>query len=83
MLSILVAGHVYTLGESSAAELVGRAPGPLADKLRDAIHAHEPEQLDDGELATLGTVIEAWATELGVDAADVQELREAIADHLG
>jgi hypothetical protein len=30
----------------------------------------------------LGAVIEAWAIELGVDAADVQELRVAIANEL-
>lgn len=81
------------LGESSAAELLSRiAPAleggePIAAsleaKLRDALRSQEPATFDPGELAIIGATIEAWATEIAVDAADVQRLREAIAEQLG
>ena len=94
MLAILVGDNVHVLSQSSASELVRRIPRPaleggepvsgsLEDKLRHAFHGHEPAILDRGELAILGAVIESWATEMGVDAADVQELRDAIAEYLG
>lgn len=93
MLPIRVGDQVYVLSQGSAAELVRRIPRPplqggepvegtLHGKLRDAVQGREPAELDRGELAVLGAVIEAWATELGVDAADVQELRTAISDEL-
>ena len=93
MLEIRLGDGVYTLDEQSSQELLRRLPAPplegepatdsLEDKLRAALDSDEPADLDDGELAILGVVIEAWATEVGVDAADVQELRDAIADELG
>lgn len=94
MLPIRVGDQVYVLSKDSAAELVRRIPRPPAEggepaegtlhaKLRDALEGGKPAELDRGELAVLGIVIEAWATELGVDAADVQELRDAIANELG
>ena len=93
MLAIRVGDGVYELSEGSAGELVRRLPGEpleggepttgsLRYKLRDAIQSREPADLDHGELAILGVVIEEWANELGVDAADVQTLREAIAREL-
>jgi hypothetical protein len=93
VLSIRVGDEVYGLSESSAAELVRRIPrdvieggeppeGSLHAKLRDAMHSDKPAELDRRELAILGTVIEAWATEIGVDAPDVQSLREAISNDL-
>jgi hypothetical protein len=93
VLSIGVGDQVYVLSQESAGELVRRLPRPpleggetvegtLHGKLLDALHGGEPTELDRGELAVLGAVIEAWATELGVDAPDVQELRVAIANEL-
>ena len=93
MLPIRVGDQVYVLSQDSAGNLVRRIPRPpleggepaessLHAKLRDAFHSGEPAELDRGELAVLGIVIEAWATELGVDAADVQELRDAIGNEL-
>jgi hypothetical protein len=93
MLAIRVGDGVYTLDEESSQELFrrltsapleggGPAGGSLEDNLRAALGGREPVELDRGELAVLGVVIEAWATEMGVDAADVQELRDAIADEL-
>ena len=90
VLAIRVGDDVYELSEESSRELISRLPGPpleggepaagsLHDKLRVAAHGQEPAVLDRSELAITGVVIEAWATELGVDAADVQELRDAIA----
>jgi hypothetical protein len=94
VLAVRVADDVFVLSESSAAELIGRVPrapreggeavsGSLEEKLRDAVDLEEPAILDRGELAILGAVIESWATEMGVDAADVQDLRAAIAEHVG
>jgi hypothetical protein len=93
VLALRVGRETYVLTESSASELVRRIPRPplqggepvsgtLEAKLRDALHSQEPAVLDRGELALIGTTIEAWATEVGVDAPDVQELREAIADEI-
>jgi len=93
MLAIQVGDRVYEIADDHAGELVSRLPSPpleggnspsgsLHDKLRSAIHSQEPADLDHGELAILGVVIEEWANELGVDAADVQTLREAIAREL-
>jgi hypothetical protein len=91
VLPIRVGEEVCVLSESSAAELMSRiAPagedepiaGTLEAKFRDALHSKVPADFDRGELAIIGTTIEAWATEIAVDAADVQELREAIAEQL-
>lgn len=93
MLPIRVGEEVCLLGERSAAELLSRiAPALEGDepvaasleaKLRDALRSQEPAAFDPGELAIIGATIEAWATEIAVDAADVQRLREAIAEQLG
>ena len=94
MLAIQVGDDVYELSEDSAEALVQRVPHPplmggepvsgsLLDKLRYAIQHEKPARLDDAELAVLGAVIEAWATEVAVDAADVQALRDAIGNRLG
>lgn len=97
MLSIRVDGDSYGLDDASSAELVRRLenasppveagepePGSTLDKLRDALDAEEAAELDDGDLALLGVVVEAWAVEVDGDlAADVEELRYAIAARLG
>jgi hypothetical protein len=89
MLAIRVADRVYELEQSSSEGLIRHLEGaePATDeleaKLRVALDRREPATLDPGELAILGVVIESWATEMGVDAADVQDLRDAIADELG
>lgn len=93
MLAIQVGDQIYELADDNAEELISRLPGPpleggnppsesLQDTLRNAFQSQEPAKLEHGELAVLGAVIEAWATELGVDAADVQKLRNAISDEL-
>jgi hypothetical protein len=78
MLSIRVGTEVYGLGDESAAELVRRVSevdSVLQDE-RDAVP-------DPGQLAEIGTVIEAWALETGGGLpGDVEELRLAIADEL-
>ena len=87
---------MYGLDDPSADELVrrleaaspsqGGSPqaGTTLDKLRDAVDAQEPAGLDDGDLALLGVVVEAWAVEVDGDLpGDVQELRQAIAASLG
>ena len=94
MLAIQVGDDSYELSDASAEALVRRVPHPplgggepvsgsLLDKLQDAIQHREPALLDDAELAVLGAVIEAWASEVAVDAADVQALRDAIRNRLG
>lgn len=97
MLSIRVDDDVYGLDDSSSAELVRRLedasppleagepePGSTLDKLRDALDAEQPAELDDGDLALVGVVVEAWAVEVNGDVAgDVEELRYAIAARLG
>ena len=93
MLPIRVGEEVCVLGEDSAAELLSRIPRapaaggePIANtieaKLRDALQSELPAEFDRGELAIIGATIEAWAMELAVDAADVQDLRDAIAEEL-
>jgi hypothetical protein len=79
MLSIRVGTEVYGLGDESAAELVRRVsevdPAVLQDE-RDVVP-------DPGQLAEIGTVIEAWALETDGDLpGDIEELRLAIADEL-
>ena len=96
MFTIRVGDDVYELSEPSSAELARRlvpaspplqaggepSPGSIQDRLRDA--AREPAELDDGQLALIGVVVEAWALEVDGDLpADVQELRHAIAAHVG
>jgi hypothetical protein len=92
MLSIRVGEDVYGLDDSSSAELIRRLelasptppagapePGSTLDKLRDAAESEEPAQLDDGDLALIGVVLEAWMVEVDGDLpADVLELRYAI-----
>jgi hypothetical protein len=96
MLSIRVDDDVYGLDDSSSAELVRRLedaslpleagepePGSTLDKLRDALDSEQPAELDDGDLALVGVVVEAWAVEVNGDlAGDVEELRYAIAARL-
>jgi hypothetical protein len=93
VLPIRVGDEVFVLGESSAADLMSRLPRPaleggepIADtleaKLQDALRSQVPANLDRGELAIIGATVEAWATEIAVDAADVQDLRDAIAERL-
>ena len=92
MLSIRVGGETIELEDESADELRSRLAaeddGPLGTellaKLDQAAASGEPATLDPGELALLGVVIETWAaSEVAVDAADVEELREAIRDEIG
>ena len=79
MLSIRVGGEVYGLGDESAAELVRRV-SEVDPVLRDETESAP----DPGQLAEIGTVIEAWALETDGDLpGDVEELRLAIADELG
>jgi hypothetical protein len=88
MLAIRVADRVFTLDADEADGLIRHleraepATEELEANLRAALEAGEPANLDQGELAILGIVIESWATEMGVDAGDVQDLRGAIADEL-
>nr|MBA2600065.1 hypothetical protein [Actinomycetota bacterium] len=61
----------------------GPEPGSLQAKLRDAIHSRQPAELDDGHLALVGVVAEAWAVEVDGDLpADVHDLQHAIAARL-
>ena len=96
MLSIRVDDDVYGLDDSSSSELLRRLEGasPAEDgqhepettleKLRNALDSEEAARLDDGDLALIGVVVEAWAVEVDGDlAGDVEELRYAIADRLG
>ena len=95
MIAIRVGDGVYALDDESATEVLRRvraaepadhddteAAESLDRKLRAAADADEPAEPDGAELAVLGIVIEAWATEVGTDAADVEALRGAIADAL-
>jgi hypothetical protein len=96
MLSIRVDEDVYGLDDSSSAEVIRRLeaatpappggepePGSTLAKLRDAVHSQEPAPLDDGDLALIGVVLEAWAVEVDGDLpADVLELRYAISARL-
>lgn len=91
MHAVQVGDRAYALEPESAGELLARlraaepdGASPAADverKLR-ASTATEPARLEGAELAVLGAVIEGWATEVAVDADDVQTLRGAIADEL-
>jgi hypothetical protein len=97
MLSLRVDGDAYGLDDTSSAELVRRLedasppleagkpePGSTLEKLRDALDRQEAAVLDDGDLALLGVIVEAWAVEVDGDlAGDVEELRYAIAARLG
>ena len=79
MLSIRVGDEVYGLSDESAAELVRRVSevDPILQDDTDVAP-------DPGQLAEIGTVIEAWALETDGDLpGDVEELRLAIADELG
>jgi hypothetical protein len=92
VLPIRVGDEVCVLSESSAAELMSRIARPAGEdepiagtleaKFRDALQSQVPAELDQGELAIIGATIEAWATEIAVDAGDVQVLRDAIAEQL-
>jgi hypothetical protein len=96
MLSIRMDDDVYGLDDSSSSELLRRLedaspveegqhePLTTLEKLRDAVDSEEAAQLDDGDLALIGVVLEAWAVEVDGDlAGDVEELRYAIAARLG
>jgi hypothetical protein len=96
MLSVRVDDDVYGLDDPSSVELVRRledaSPVPdsedgvetTLEKVRGALDADDPVELDDGDLALLGVVVEAWAVEAEGDLpGDVEELREAIADEIG
>jgi hypothetical protein len=93
---VRIGSDVYGLTDSSLDELTRRvrdaeppdhdeseAAQSLERKLVAAAETGAPVEPDPAELALLGVVIEAWAVELGTDAADVESLREAIADALG
>ena len=93
MVLLRVADDVFELSESSADELLQRiAPTEPSDQesASDSLEQHlreggqAPLTLDDGELAVIGVVIEAWTAEVGLDALpdDVHELRHAIAERL-
>jgi hypothetical protein len=95
VIRIRVGDDVYELDDESADELLRRirvteppdhadteASESLDHKLAAAAAAGEPAAPDLAELALLGIVIEAWAMEVGTDAADVEDLREAIAREL-
>ena len=97
MLEIRVRDEVYGLDDDTAAELVRRTelataplvggepePGTTLDRLRNAHHAQAPAALDEGDLALLGVILDAWFQETNGDlAADAEELRLAIARYLG
>jgi hypothetical protein len=95
MIGVRVGDDVYELDDQSTDELLRRireteppdhadseAAESLDHKLAAAAAAEEPAAPDLAELALLGIVIEAWAMEVGTDAADVEDLREAIAREL-
>jgi hypothetical protein len=95
MLSVVVGDASYELEDDSVEEILSRvaavepadhdnteAAQSLDEKLRASLNADEPAVLDQGELAVLGVVIEAWAVEVGTDAPDVEALRQAISDEL-
>jgi hypothetical protein len=78
MLTIRVGGDVYGLDDESSAELVRRV-SEVEPLLRDGGDVSP----DPGQLAEIGTVIEAWALETDGDLpGDIEELRLAIADEL-
>jgi hypothetical protein len=82
MLSVRVGNDVYGLGDDSAEQLAERV-SQIDPVLRDAIDAAEPATPDPGQLAEIGTVLEAWALETGGDLpGDLEELRLAIAEEL-
>jgi hypothetical protein len=78
MLTIRVGDDVYGLDDESSAELVRRV-SEVEPLLRDGGDVSP----DPGQLAEIGTVIEAWALETDGDLpGDIEELRLAIADEL-
>jgi hypothetical protein len=82
MLSIRVGSDVYGLGDESAAELVERV-SQIDPVLRGAADSGEVAAPDPGQLAEIGTVLEAWALETDGDLpGDLEELRLAIAEEL-
>jgi hypothetical protein len=93
VIAIRVGDEVFELEDDHAEELLRRVrdtelpdvESEVAESLDRKLAAagDEPAAPDAGELALLGIVIEAWATELGTDAADVERLRDAIAEELG
>jgi hypothetical protein len=75
---IRVGGDVYGLSDESAAELTRRV-----SEVDPVLQGREEVSPDPGQLAEIGTVIEAWALETDDDLpGDVEELRLAIADEL-
>ena len=95
MLSIRVDEDVYGLDDSSSGELLRRLEdatpleegverGTTLDRLRGSLDSDGPADLDDGDLALIGVVVEAWAVQVEGDLpADVEELRYAISARLG
>jgi hypothetical protein len=87
MLEIRVGGDVYGLEDVTADELVRRVeraspeqPGSALDKLLQAHHAQTSVDLDQGDLALIGVVLEAWFQETNGDVPeDARELQLAIA----
>jgi hypothetical protein len=96
MLEIRVGGDVYGLDDSTAGELVRRVesaspelvdaepePGSALDKLRNAQDAQTSAELEPGDLALVGVVLEAWFQETNGDIPeDARELQLAIARRL-
>ena len=96
MLEIRVGGDVYGLDDASAGELVRRVeraspelvggeaePGSALDKLREANDAQTSADLEPGDLALVGVVLEAWFQETNGDIPeDARELQLAIARQL-
>ena len=92
MLAITVGNEVHVLNEGTASGLVQRLrmssplleggepePGTTLFKLHDAIHAQEPADLDQADLALILVELEAWNLEVDGDLpADAHELRSAI-----
>lgn len=82
MLSIRVGNDVYGLGDDSAEQLAERV-AQIDPVLREAVDSAEPATPDLGQLAEIGTVLEAWALETGGNLpGDLEELRLAIAEEL-
>ncbi|HZB23889.1 MAG TPA: hypothetical protein VE444_08595 [Gaiellaceae bacterium] len=91
MLEIRVGDDVYGLGDLTADELVRRveraspelvggepAPGSALEKLRTSA------ELEPGDLALVGVVLEAWFQETNGDVPeDARELQLAISRRLG
>lgn len=97
MLEIPVGGDMYGLDDETADDLVRRVeraspelvgaepePGSALDKLRKANDAQTSAELEPGDLALVGVVLEAWFQETNGDIPEgARELQIAIARQLG